>query len=333
MKSALRCLVALVGMLAVLLVAAPPDAGAQGPVILKAVTAWDKNAPFVDMYMEWIKRVNAKAGGKLRIDYVGGPEVYPSFEQLDPLKRGVIDTIVTSTAYVAGALPELNATWFGFGASPAEMRAAGLVDQLDRVLREKAQVSLLGMPLQMRFNVYLNKPIQKADLKGLKLRSTPVYDPVLKGLGAATTTLPPAEILTALQTGVVDGFAWPAVFVAGPGYARVIKYKVTPNWWVGTDVALMNAKSFDGLSTDLKKLLVDTMRDVELEVPGYYQGREKQEDAALEKAGVKVIELPAAEVTKVKRLHWEDGTRTFLLGPSPKYGPQLKELMTRFAPR
>lgn len=62
---------------------------AQQPVVLKAVTAWDKSLTFVDKYMDWVKRVNDKGAGKVRIDYVGGPEVYPSFEQLEPLKRGV----------------------------------------------------------------------------------------------------------------------------------------------------------------------------------------------------------------------------------------------------
>ena len=332
MNSALRCLVSLVGIV-VLLVAVAPDAGAQGPVVLKSVTAWDKNQPFVDLYMEWIKRVNAKAGGKVRIDYLGGPEVYPAFEQLDPLKRGVISTIVTSTAYVAGALPEVNATWFGFGASPDQIRASGLADALDKVTREKAGVTVLGFPLQMRFNVYLNRPIEKADLRGFKLRSTPIYDPVLKGLGAATVTLPPAELLTALQTGVVEGFAWPAVFVTGPGFARAIKYKVAPSWWVGTDIALMNAKAFDALPADTRKLMIDTMKDIEKEVQGYYLKKEKEEDVILAKIGVKTIELPIAEVERVKRLHWQDGTQAFLLRPSPKHGPILKEVMSRFAPR
>ncbi len=115
----------------------------------------------------------------------GGPEVYPSFEQLEPLKRGVFASVITSTAYVAGALPELNATWFGFGANPAELRAAGLVAALDKVTREKHGVMVLGLPLQMRFNVYLKRPIEDANLSGLKMRSTPIYEPVLKGLGAA----------------------------------------------------------------------------------------------------------------------------------------------------
>ena len=151
---------AVAGALATL---APIDALAQDVVTLKAVTAWSRNLNFVDKYLEWTKRVNDKGAGKIRIDYVGGPEVYPSFEQLEPLKRGVFATVVTSTAYVAGALPELNATWFGFGATPAELRASGLVNALDKVTREKTGVMVLGLPLQMRFNVYLKKPIQGAN--------------------------------------------------------------------------------------------------------------------------------------------------------------------------
>jgi len=62
--------------------------------------------------------------------------------------------MITSTAYIAGALPESNATWFGFGATPAELRASGLVAAIDKITREKAGVMVLGLPLQMKFNVY-----------------------------------------------------------------------------------------------------------------------------------------------------------------------------------
>ncbi len=325
--SAGRIAVALASLFAV------TGALAQQPVVLKAVTAWDKSLSFVDKYMDWVKRVNDRGTGKVRIDYVGGPEVYPSFEQLEPLKRGVFSTVVTSTAYVAGALPELNATWFGFGATPAELRAAGLADALDKVTREKAGVAVLGFPLQMRFNVYLKKPIQKADLTGIKLRTTPVYEPVLKALGASTVTVPPAELLTALETGIVDGFAWPAVAVTGPGYARAVKFKVTPPWWVGTDVALINAKLFDGLSADVKKILVDAMIEIEKEVPDYYLTKEKAEDAAMAKMGIQNIATSDEDMVRIRRAHWEAGTKVFLTGPSPKYGPGLVEIVKRYAPK
>ena len=318
---------------AVLVAFAAPVAQAQsGPVVLKAVSGWNKNLVFVDKYMDWVKRVNEKGTGKIRIDYIGGPEVFPSFEQLEPLKRGVFSTVVTSSAYMS-ALPELNATWLGFGASPAELRASGLLAALDKITREKAGVTLLGFPLQMRFNVYLKKPITAADLSGFKVRTTPVYDPVLKGLGASTVTVPPAELLNALETGIVDGFAWPALAVTGPGYARAIKYKVNPAWWIGTDIALMNAAVYDKLSPELRKLVTDTMIEIEKEVPAYYQSKEKPEDDALAKLGVQNLSTSDADMIKLKRLHWEGSKEAFLLKPSPKYGPELVKILQRFAPK
>lgn len=311
----------------------PGPTRAPAPVVLKTVAAWPTAWPFDDMYAEWIKRVNERARGQLRIELIGGPEVYPAFEQLDPLKRGVIDAVVTTMAYVAGAIPEVGATWFGFGAHPEQLRASGLVDLLDRVTREKVGVTFLGMPLYQRFNLYLNRPLERADLRGFKIRSLPVYDPVVKGLGGSSVSLPATEVYTALQTGVADGLGWPAAFVVEPGFAKLLKYKVMPPWWIGVDLALMNARSFDRLPADLKKLLVETMREIEREVPGYFLDLEKKQDEKLAQAGVKIIELPAMEVEKVKRIHWEAGSKAFLLGPSPTYGRQLTDLMGRFAPR
>jgi TRAP-type transport system periplasmic protein len=320
----------LTGLTLAMVSAAAPGPAAAQEVALKAVTAWSRNLPFVDQYMEWIKRVNDQGKGRIRIDYVGGPEVYPSFEQLEPLKRGVFASIITSTAYVAGALPELNATWFGFGATPAELRASGLVAALDKVTREKHGVAVIGLPLQMQFNLYLKRPIEGANLSGLKLRTTPIYDPVLKGLGAATVTVPPADLLTALETGIVDGFAWPAVAVTGPGYARAVKYKITPPWWVGTDVALMNARAFDALAPDLQKLRIDAMIEVEKAVPAYYLTKEKEEDAAMARMGIQNIATSEADLKKIRKLHWEAGSETFLRKPSPKYAPELIKVVERF---
>jgi TRAP-type C4-dicarboxylate transport system substrate-binding protein len=332
-KLAWRILAA-VAVVFVLLAADTPGVQAQ-TVTLKAVTAWTKAWVFNDMYFEWIKRVNERAAGRLKIEYIGGPEVYPAFEQLDPLKRGVIDSFVTSPSYVAGALPEVNAVWFMFEASdPAKAREIGLFERVDRITREKAGVATLGATMWIPFSVYLTKPIEKADLRGFKMRSTPIYDPVVKGLGAATVSLPPAEVIPALQTGVVDGLAWPAFWIVQPGYGRYLKYKVMPWWWQAVEgLVFVNAKSFDALPADLKKLLVDTLKEIERETKRYYQAKEAEEEEQLKRVGIKIIELPKAEVEKIRRIHWEDGTRMFLTGPSPKHGPQLKELVSQFAPR
>lgn len=335
MKRITKWVLCFVAMPVLVLSAQAPGPAAQPPLTLKAVTGWTKTWVFNDMFFEWVNLVNDKAGGRLKIEYRGGPEVFPAFEQLDPLKRGVIDIINTAGGYVAGALPEMNATLLLFeAADPAKTREVGVFERLDRITREKAGVTVLGATMWLPFTVFLTKPVEKADLKGLKIRSTAAYEPVLKGVGAATVSLPPAEILTALQTGTVDGFAWPSNFVIAPGFARQIKYKLMPWWWQSTEgVVMANARTFDALPADLRRLLVDAMKEVEGKSKAYYLAKERAEDEELKKLGVKTITLPATEVSKVYRIQWEEGTRAFLTGPSPKYGQELKELLSRFAPR
>ena len=308
---------------------------ASAPVTLKAVTAWTKHWVFNDLYFEWVRRVNERAAGRLKIEYVGGPEVFPAFEQLDPVKRGVIDSINPPAAYLTGVLPEFHAVDLLFDASdPVKAREIGLFDRLDRISREKAGVTLLGATFWLPFSIYLNRPIEKADLKGFKMRSTPLYDPVLKGLGAATVGLPPAEVIPALQTGIVDGMAWPALFIVQPGYARYLKYKVMPWWWQNIGgLVLINAKSFDQLPADLKNLMVETIKEIEREAKRYFLAKEAAEDEQLKRIGLKIITLPEAEAEKAKRIHWEEGAKLFLTSPSPKYGPELKALLAPFAPR
>ena len=338
MERVKRWVLSFVAVTVLLLTAGASGLGAQTsaqPIVLKGVSAWTKHWVFNDLYLEWMKRVNERAGGRLKIEHVGGPEVFPAFEQLDPVKRGVIDMTNPPAAYVSGALPELHASDLLFDASdPAKAREIGLFDRLDRITREKAGVTFLGATFWLPFSVYLTKPIEKADLRGFKMRSTPIYDPVLKGLGAATVSLPPAEVIPSLQTGVVDGMAWPALFIVQPGFARYLKYKVMPWWWQNTGgFVLVNAKSFDRLPADLKSLMVETLKEIEREAKRYFLAKEAAEDEQMKKVGLKIITLPAAEVEKVKRIHWEEGTKLFLTGPSPKYGPELKELLAPFAPR
>ena len=93
----------------------------------------------------------------------------------------------------------------------------------------------------------------------------------------------------------------------------------------------MNARAFDALSPELQKLLVDSMIEIEKEVPAYYAAKEKEEDAAMARMGIQNIATSEADLKKIRKLHWEAGKETFLLKPSPKYGPELVNVMERFA--
>jgi len=68
-------------------------------------------------------------------------------------------------------------------------------------------------------------------------------------------------------------------------------------------------------------------------VPAYYGAKEKAEDEAMAKMGIQNIAMSAADMTKIKKMHWDVGTEAFLTKPSPKYGPEIKKVLERFAPK
>jgi TRAP-type mannitol/chloroaromatic compound transport system substrate-binding protein len=97
-----------------------------------------------------------------------------------------------------------------------------------------------------------------ADLRGLKLRSLGLGGEVYRRLGATPQTTPPAEILTSLQSGVIDG----AEFV-GPGTDIALGlYRVAPFYYYpgfnkpnGTGECIVALKAWDALPADLKAIV------------------------------------------------------------------------------
>lgn len=80
------------------------------PIVLKAVTAFPKNHMNNDPVPIFIDKVNKRAEGRLKIDWLGGPEVIKSFDQIVALKGGAIDMILYYPfGYMKSLMPECEA--------------------------------------------------------------------------------------------------------------------------------------------------------------------------------------------------------------------------------
>src|SRR5438270_12310643 len=78
-------------------------AGAQ--TTLKAIGFIPKNDPVLAMANAWVNEVNSKLSGKFRVNYVGGPEVIPRFQQTEALRTGVIDIVFTPSGDYQDQVP------------------------------------------------------------------------------------------------------------------------------------------------------------------------------------------------------------------------------------
>jgi len=227
--------------LAAAFAAALATAAAAQEMTLKAVSSFAEGTKDSLGFEALVKDINARGAGKIKINYLGGaPKVMNPFEVVKNLKEGVVDMANANSAFFTNVVPEADAFKLS-EYSIAELRKNGGWEYMNKILNEKANAYFLGNPLEnITFNIYLNKPIEKADLKGLKIRVTPIYRAMVEALGGTAVTSPPAEVYTLMERNTVDGFGWPTAGIFDYSWEKVTKYRVEPAFYSAALHALVN---------------------------------------------------------------------------------------------
>ncbi len=240
---------------------------AQSPVVLKMQGAWGATDIFNEFAQEYVTRVNAMAGGRLRIDYLVGGSVVKPFEVTDAVSKGVLDAGHTVPVYWYGK--SKVASLFGSGpinGCDAQMtlawiyRGGGL--ELYRELLQKIGLNYVGffaMPMPTQPLGWFKKPItDAAQLKGLKYRTVGLAADLFQEMGAKVTQLPGGEIIPALERGVIDAFE----FNNPTSDSRFGAQDVIKNYEMGSFHQAMeffeicvNKKRWDALPKDLQAIL------------------------------------------------------------------------------
>jgi len=265
------------------------------------------------IFKEWHDKVNAIAPEKLHIKYLGAYEVIPTFQQMEALKKGTVDMGVIAPTFYTGLCPEAMAVQcMGSAATVPEVRKSGMMELQDKIHRAKLGVKVLGSLFAGDAHVILlRKRVDKGDLTGLKMRAIPVHLPAIKTLGGTPVSIPLQEAYTALQTGVVDGMALPANLVVDYKIGEVTSFLFYP--LIPMDsycLAHVNAKVWDGLSGDIKKIIMDKMLELESKVNAHYGAFVDKVISDLMKKGLKKCGAasPAekqALIKKIRKAQWK----------------------------
>lgn len=273
-------------ILALAALAPLPSASAE---TLRALVSWPPILQTTHIWPEYAKRVGAATKGSLTFTK-SGPEVVPPFEQIEPLQKGLFHLLLTTGGYHAGTTPILS-TFDAIKPDPAKIRETGLLAWADAFYQKKMGVKVLGIVPTGAYQIMTTKkPGADGRLAGMKIRGTSVYHPLIRNLGASPVVLPARQVFPALQKGVVDGIAWPRYAVAMfKMYQAGLKYSMSPYFGQAQIVLLMNLKTYQALSPDQQKALVEQAKAVEQWALGYYGKIIEDEVALLKSKGVRYV--------------------------------------------
>ncbi|HOP86705.1 MAG TPA: TRAP transporter substrate-binding protein DctP [Syntrophorhabdaceae bacterium] len=301
-------------------------------IVLKALSHLPKDNLVNDPVPIFVEKVNKLSKGRLRIDWVGGPEVIPSYDQVLALKKGSIDMLIyCAFSFTKTLMPEADAKGLS-ELTEWEERKSGAFKLWTEIFEKRLNAKYLGrFQSIVPFMIYSNRKITSLeDFKGLKIRSMPLYVPFLKALGAVPSMIPPSDMYTAVERKVVDAFMWPRIGMISWGLHEITKYVIEPGVFQLEPATFINLDKWKTIPKDLQDLIMDVMQDMEyigtmraMQIVSY-------EDNVRKKAGMEYIQLPPKVAADLIRIAQEETWKAVIAG-APEYGPKLKQLSSKSA--
>lgn len=247
---------------------AAPAVLAQAPILLRMQSSWPESDIFQDMAKEYVERVHAMSGGRLKIDLLPAGAVVGAFAVQDACHDGVIDAAHTVPVYWYGK--NKAASLFGtgpvFGADANQMIAWLYHGGGQDLYRELTQDILgldvvgflsFGMPAQP-LGWFKNEITDANQLQGLKYRTVGLAADLFQAMGCSVAQLPGGEIVPAMERGVIDGFE----FNNPTSDMRFGSQDVAKNYMLSSYHQasesfeyIFNKDTFEGLDPDLQAIL------------------------------------------------------------------------------
>ncbi|MGH7251780.1 MAG: TRAP transporter substrate-binding protein [Nitrospiraceae bacterium] len=240
---------------------------AQGPIAMRWQSTWPSKDIFHEYALDFAHKVNDMTGGDLRIEVLPAGAVVPAFQLLDAVSKGTLDGGHGVLVYHYGKQNAL-AMW---GSSPAFGMDANMLlswhkygggkELLNRIYAAIGAnvVSFPYGPMPTQPFGWFKKPVTKPDdLKGLKFRTVGISIDLYTGMGAAVNALPGAEIVPAMDRGLLDAAEFNnATSDRILGFADVSKVCMLQSYHQNAEQfeITFNKTKFDGLPARIKYMI------------------------------------------------------------------------------
>ena len=195
-----------------------PQVSRAQTLTLKMQTSWRSGDVQQDMAQQYVERVEAMAGGRLRISLFPIGAAVDTFQLQDAVHKGVLDGAHHVAAYWYGK--HKAASLFGtgpvFGTNAAQLLAwihcGGGKELYRELVQDILKLNIVGFfchPFPTQPLGWFNEEIKSAEqLKGLKYRTVGLAIDIMQAMGLEVVQLPASGVMPAFKRGVIEAFEY-----------------------------------------------------------------------------------------------------------------------------
>lgn len=241
----------------------PKALAGDAEITLKLATVAPPGTPWAKHISKLKKRLKEGTDGRVRIKAYLGGALGDEESTLSRCRKGSVAIHAGSLGAYASLVPELGAFELPY-LFPDMKSADNVIDNharpiVDKLL-DKAGFKLLFFSENGERSIGTNFGFVKstADLKGKKMRSQPsdVHLNMWRAMGASPQAIPVTEAMTALQTGVVDGFDNTPLFTFAASWYQAITHFTLTRHSYQPALAVVNKDVWNNLPADVRELII-----------------------------------------------------------------------------
>jgi TRAP-type C4-dicarboxylate transport system substrate-binding protein len=279
--------------------------------IAPAGSAWDKI--FVAMNEELKQRTNGQVTFKIYAGGVQGDE-RAVVQKIRSGQLGCGGLTGFGLGMIASAVRVLEVPFLFTNSSEIDSRTSRVTPQLEKSLAAgNPPVELLGWAEAGFVYIMSNKPIAKlADLKGVKMwmwEGDPMAEAMFSSLQVTPIQLSIADVLTSLQTNMIEGVYAPPMAAVALQWASKVKY-ITDLPLVNSIGALVVSKTeFAKLSPDQQKILKEVGAKYCRQIVEQTRRDNEAALASLQKLGIQKVSVAEADKQELMSISKDVGQK------------------------
>ncbi len=266
-------------------------------------TPWEKQLKAFKKYAE------KESGGRLKIKAFMGGSLGGEKALVRRVAQGSLEVFGGSTGAMGSLVEELNVIESPFLFESYEQADKVLdgkpKEMIQKILEKKGFVFSSWSENGFRSWFSKSKPIKSpADLKGMRMRAqeSGVHIATYKAFGASPVPIDVTNVLTSLQTGVVDGFDNSPLYAFAASWYQAVKHATMSKHCYQPGIIVYSKRWLEKLPPDLQKVLADVPGSVQKEGREGVRSMEPILVQNLKRAGVDVWEPSAQELAPFKKV-------------------------------
>ena len=283
-------------------------ASASNAAVLKIATVTPEGSAWMDAMRAGAKEINERTDGRVEIKYYGGGVMGNDDKVLGKIRIGNLHGGAFTPSALQSIYPELSLYGLPL-VFDSEEEAAYVRDRLDQTLRDglsEKGFETFGFAATGFAVLMSNEPVMGlADLKGKRVW-VPEGDTIsyasMEALSLSPVTLPMTDVLTGLQTGLID------IVAVSPIGALVLQWHTKVSYV--TDLPLVytmgfmavSKRSFDKLSAADQQVVREVMDGLYAKFDKKNLVDNKEALQALLNAGLELVEPADGEKAQIRNV-------------------------------